>query len=144
MGNSESNNYENINESNILTDNIDISYSDEYIENINLINNNYKKKKKSLYSFGNMYLYYSKDNNGNKKFNNIYCKLKYYPDYICIKDSCKIYHTYTYYQIKSWAYGKNNFILNTVNNTTVFLKYDTPIKCAKKLKKICDEINKNN
>jgi len=140
MGNFESNSLGNINESNVLIDNI--YDNDEKIENISLLNNK-QKKNKSLYSFNDIYLSYYKDNNDNKKMINIYCKLKYYPDYICIKDSYKIYYTYTYYQIKSWAYGENQFILTTVNDSVINFKYDTPSKCSQKLKKICKKIHDN-
>ena len=141
MGNFESNNYKSIDEYNILSENIDNSNKD--IENISLIDN-LKEKNKSLYSFDNIYLIHCKDCDDNKIFHNIYCKLKYYPDYICIKDSNKIYYTYSYYQIKSWGYNKINFILTTVNNFSLHFKYDKAIKCANKIKKICNDINKNN
>jgi len=121
----------------ILNDNIinSSSYKYKLYDNLDCI-----KKIKSLYSF-DVFLYsYLKESKEHLKFNKLKSKLKYYPEFICIKSDNKIIYKYNYYDIKSWAHGKNIFVINTNQDEKITLFYFEPFKCAEKINKICNNI----
>ena len=121
----------------ILNENIinSSSYKYKLYDNLDCL-----KKVKSLYSF-DVFLYsYTKNSEEPLKYNKLPCKLKYYPEFLCIKYQDNIAYKYDYHDITSWAHGRNIFVINTNQNEKITLFYMHPFKCAEKINKICNDI----
>ena len=135
MGNS--NNYKYVNE--------------EFSNNID-----YSKNQKSLHSFELILYcieYNSEENKKLRDLKKIDCKLKYYPDIVRIKKDNNILYEFTYYEIISWAHGKDIFVLDTKKDNkelkfifkTIKSSGKKCVEYASSIKQICNSIlEKNN
>ena len=126
-------------------------YVNEEFSNID-----YSKNQKSLHSFELILYcieYNSEENKKLRDLKKIDCKLKYYPDIVKIKKDNNILYEFTYYEIISWAHGKNIFALDTKKDNKelkfIFKNIRSSDKSCEKyariLKQICNSIlEKNN